>query len=115
MVKRVKKLTLPCKKIISETKEEISPYEFEGTLISLRNKLDEYIKEYGEDTRVDWDPHRWYPYDDSPSPVYYIKKDREETDSEFQTRIAVQKENEEKQLKREKEEFERLQKKFGAK
>jgi hypothetical protein len=103
------------KKVITESVSDVSPYELELTLGDLYNRIAEWIQEHGADARLDWDAHFYYDYDPNPSPRFNIKKDRQETDAEFSTRIALEKKRLAEQEERERQELERLQAKFGKK
>jgi len=103
----------PKKKIVYEHLENISPYEFDTSLASLQKKIQEWIDEYGPDAYLDWDRYHHEPYDTEPSPRFNLKRNREETDQEYNQRIALEKQEKEVREKREREEYERLQAKFG--
>jgi hypothetical protein len=103
------------RKIISEAITEISPYELETTLGKLSERINELISTYGTEAKLDWDPNRNFPYDSSPSPVYYIRVNREETDVEYLARLACEKDARILQDKRDLADFMRLQKKLGLK
>lgn len=103
------------KKIIKVVVEDVSPYEFDTTLSSVKEKVDELIKEHGPDAHLDWDPDHWFPYDSSPSPRFRIRIDREETDEEYKARLEQERKIKEDQDERDRKEFERLKKKFEAK
>jgi len=78
------------KRIITATLTEVSPYELEGTLADVRDLLDRWIREHGQEAKLNWDPDNWPQYNDSPSPQYEIKIDREETDDEYNRRIVAE-------------------------
>jgi hypothetical protein len=103
------------KKIITVSVSEVSPYEFEGTLVDLRNQLYAWIDLYGPTARISWDPDHWPQYNDSPSPQYDIMVSREETDEEYNKRIKEEAVQKSVQEERDRKEFERLAKKFGGK
>lgn len=103
----------PKKKIITETVWEASPYEFEGTLVDLRKRIDEWIEMYGPDSRVDWNPYRQYDYEGYRSPCFNILRDREETDGEQAKRLKEEADRETERLARERKEFERLKQQFN--
>ena len=99
----------------TDTLTDVSPYELEGTLKALKEQIEGWIANYGEDAYLNWDPDYWPQYQDSPSPQYDIKRDREETDDECEKRIKDEQLKKDLQEAREKKEFERLQKKFAGK
>jgi hypothetical protein len=101
------------RKNINAEMQEISPYDLSSTLGELKTRIEGYIKEYGENATLDWDADRWYPYDEKPSPTYYIKKVRPETDAEMQKRIAKEETSEQQRKEWEEKEFERLKAKLG--
>lgn len=103
----------PKKKIITETVYEASPYEFEGTLVDLRNRINDWIDDYTPTARIDWNPYRHYAYDENPSPCFNILRDREETDEEQAKRLKEDSDRDAERLERERKEFERLKKQFG--
>ena len=93
---------------------DVSPYEFEYPLKKLKEKIEEWINEHGEDAYLNWDPHRQEAYDPSPSPIFYLTKLCLETDAEYELRIKTEKERNEAQHRRDVEELERLKKKLGV-
>jgi len=101
------------KKIIQTTMDDISPYELEMDLAELRARVDEWIEKYGPDARLDWDKYHYYPYESEPSPRFNILVSREETDAEFTNRLENEKSQRLAVELRERQEFERLQQKFG--
>lgn len=102
-------------KVIEEL-ERISPYDLDGkSLEGLIGYLEELKKEYGPDALFDWDPHYCYPYESSPSPRFYIKRYREETDEEFRKRLETEQKAADAKRERDLAEFERLKKVFGDK
>lgn len=103
------------KKIITVTLTDVSPYELEGTLADVAGQIQIWIKQYGPTARLNWDPDNWPQYNDSPSPQYDIRHDREETDEEYNKRIVSEDIQRSTQDERDRKEFERLAKKFGAK
>jgi hypothetical protein len=106
---------LSAKKVINETVEEVSPYDLGTTLERLLEQVNEWIIKYGLDADFDWDSDHWEPYHSSPSPRFNIKKKREETSAEYEKRIQEEDLRKNSQETREREEFERLQRKFGGK
>ena len=110
-----KKTKTPTKKIIREMVDDVSPYELTGTLKQLADQIQGYIDQHGPEARLDWNKYHYHDYDNEASPRFEIYRDREETDEEYDRRTI--KENIDKQMieAREREEFERLQKKFGVK
>lgn len=105
----------PKKRKITETFEDVSPYEFETSLGDLHARIGQWIAKFGHDARLDWDAHFHYEYDSSPSPRFSILRDREETDTEFTIRVAQEKAAQEARGAGERAEYERLQAKFGKK
>lgn len=103
------------KKVISVMLTDVSPYELEGTLGEVQATINRWITEHGIDSRLNWDPDYWPQYNDSPSPRYEIKINREETDEEFDKRIKHEALQQSQQEARELAELERLQKKFAGK
>jgi hypothetical protein len=103
------------KKIITEMVTDVSPYEMEGTLQQVLTQVQQWIVDHGPDARLNWDGDHWPQYSDSPSPRYEININREETDVEYQKRIADETLKQTLQDARDRKELERLQAKFGAK
>lgn len=103
------------KRIITVTASEVSPYEFEGTLEAIKTQIQSWIDEHGPDARLNWDPDNWPQYNNSPSPQFEIKIDREENDSEKFWREKNEKDQREVIKKRELAEYERLKKQFEGK
>ena len=101
------------RKIITVTAQTFSPYHFEGTLETVLKEVKELIKVYGKDARLDYDPHHYEPYSTEASPQFGILVSREETEEEYQSRVAVEKALGDDREARERAEFERLSKKFG--
>ena len=103
------------KKIITEMVTDVSPYEMEGTLQQVLTQIQQWITNHGPDARLNWNGDYWAQYSDSPSPRYEININREETDVEYQKRIADETLKQTQQDARDKKEYDRLQKKFGVK
>jgi hypothetical protein len=103
------------RKIITEKVSYSSTYEFEGSLQSVLERVQELIKEHGPEAWLDYNPHYYYDYDNEPSPRYEIYIKREETDDEVKLRVLSEAEEKRKREDVERKEFERLSKKFGAK
>ena len=101
------------RKIITVTAQTFSPYDFERTLENLLKEVKELIKVYGKDARLDYDPHHYEPYSSEASPRFGILVSREETEEEYQSRVAEEKALGDDREARERAEFERLSKKFG--
>lgn len=101
------------KRMVSDIRNDISPYDFEGSLADLQVRICQWIEQYGPGARIDWDPNFHYSYDPDPSPRYNITVDREETDDEYKDRLAQEKKWQDDRDARDRAEFERLQKKFG--
>ena len=99
---------------ITVTTEQMHPDNFEGTLSDVSAYINTLILEHGMDARLDFEADHWEAYDSKPSPTYWIKVTRPETDAEWQKRIADKKEAEEKQHARDLAEFERLKLKLKA-
>lgn len=110
MVKKTAKIS---KKIITTDVDTISPYELASTLNNLKEQIDRWIASYGPDARLNYDRNGSDPYSDSPE--FQIQVQREETDEEYEKRIRDEKEWIDSRDKHDRKEFERLQKKFGAK
>ena len=103
------------KKIITEMVTDVSPSEMEGTLQQVLAQVQQWVTNHGPDARLNWDGDHWPRYSDSPSPRYEININREETDAEYQKRIADETLKETLQDSRDRKEYARLQGKFGAK
>ena len=98
------------RKMVSREKTSID-FEYD-TLELVLKTVNRLIQEYGKDAKI---MSRCEPYSSSDRKYMYIYVDEPETDKEMATRIA----HEEKYAKLKEDndaaEFERLQKKFGAK
>lgn len=96
------------KKLIWKGEETLSFY---GTLaVDVIKELQSYIDKYGaENVRVDND--YFYSYDDNKYNVIEIQ--RLETDVEYNTRVAMEVEYEQKREEQERKQFEALKAKYG--
>lgn len=103
------------RKIVTKQVDYLSTSEFDGKLSSVLERIQELIKLYGPDARLNLNEDFYYEYDNSPSPRYEIYISREETDDELKQRLFFEAEETRKRNERELAEFERLSKKFGAK
>jgi hypothetical protein len=99
---------------ISKMVDDISTWEFEGTLATVLENVQALIQKHGPDARVDYNRHFYYDYDNEPSPRYELYVVREETDAELKQRLFEEAEHIRKREEAEKAEFERLAKKFGG-
>lgn len=103
------------KLIVIENVEEVSPSEFEGDITAVHAKIVDLMSRHGPTATIRWDPDNWLPYDESPTPVYRVTREREETEEEFAKRLDTIAENEAKMLARDLAEFERLKLKLTGK
>ncbi len=101
-------------KNVTETKDVFSPYNFEGSLRDLAQKIDALIAQYGESAYLDYDPNYYYPYDQVPSPSYFVKLERPETPEETQARLEQEAQWQRQREEQERKEFERLKEKFKS-
>jgi hypothetical protein len=99
---------------IKERVDDISTWEFEGTLATVLERVQTLIERHGPDARVNYNQHFYYDYDNEPTPRYELYAEREETDDELKVRMLEQAEHIRKREEAEKAEFERLSKKFGV-
>jgi hypothetical protein len=102
------------RKNVIVTAHTFSPYDFEGTLETVLKEVYELIKVHGKDARLDYDSLYCEQYSSEASPQFRILVSREETEEEYQSRVAVEKALGDDREARERAEFERLSKKFGA-
>ena len=102
------------KKIITESKDYVSPSDLDGKLSDLKRKIEDLIAEYGPDARLEYDAHFCHEYDTSPSPRFDVLVVREETDAEYKLRLIKEKTLRNITEDREREEYERLRAKFGS-
>ena len=100
---------------VVESVDEFSPGDFEGSLSALKRKVEDLIAEYGPDAKLDYDAHHFYPYDEYPSPRYFLTKNRPETQEEMDERLAQNAIDEETQRQRDLEQLAALQKRLGVK
>ena len=101
------------KRIITENKDYISPYDFATSLGDLHAQIGALIQEHGYNARLDWEPDFHYNYEHNPSPRFNIQIQREETDKEYEIRLAGEQAAKEVRESREREEYARLKSKFG--
>ena len=114
-------MTKSQRRTVTEVLTEISPYTLDGDLDETIQRLIEERAAYSQRLtgnarlRLDWDPNFYYDYDQNPSPRFLLKLDREENDDEFNARILKEAQYRQEQERREREEYLRLQEKFGNK
>lgn len=113
-VKRVIKMNKNSRIDVTVNLAELRPDDFEGTLSNISARINELILKHGMDAKMEWDPNRWYPWADGPSPTYWIKVTRPETDYEMKTRLEEYEVKKAAQLERDRAEFERLKLKLKA-
>jgi hypothetical protein len=93
---------------------DIAPYELERNLGELVVFVTELAQRHGNDAYLDWQPDyyesRW---DSGPSPRFWIRKARPETDAEYNLRVDKEIAEKKQIADRELAELERLQKKYG--
>ena len=99
---------------INDMVDDVSTWEFEGTLATVLERVQAMIQEHGPDARLDYNRNFYYDYDNDPTPRYELHVVREETDDEFKVRMFEQAEYDRRREEAEKAEFERLSKKFGS-
>jgi hypothetical protein len=99
---------------INDMVDDVSTWEFEGTLATVLERVQEMIQKHGPDAKLDYNRNFYYDYDNEPSPRYELYVMREENDEEFNKRLAEQAEYDRQREEAEKAEFERLSKKFGG-
>ena len=97
---------------INDMVDDVSTWEFEGTLATVLERVQAMIQEHGPDARLDYNRNFYYDYDNDPSPRFELYVIREENDEEFNKRLADQAEYDRQREAAEKAEFERLSKKF---
>lgn len=102
-------------RLITLKVDTVSTYDFEGTLQSTLERIQELIAEHGPEARLDYNKYFYYEYDNEPTPQYEVIIQREETKEEEKARMAKEREIKSSQEARDKAEFERLSKKFGTK
>lgn len=106
-------LLIMTKKIINAPVEQFSPGNLEGSLKDLKEQIQAWIDSYSEDTVLDYKCNYYYEYENDSTPMMFLNRDRLETDKEYERRLAQEAEMAQWQEKRDRQEFERLQKKFG--
>lgn len=94
---------------------DISPHEFEMSLSNLQLHIQEWINRHGPDAKLEYDRYHYEPYENDPNPIFRITRDFVETDDELNSRIQTELLRKNEQDVSEREEYERLQKKFGKK
>lgn len=100
-------------RIISVNVGDISGYEFEGKVSNIILHMGELIKKHGPGVRLDWDPTYHYDYDPNPSPRYWIRVDRLETDQELKERLEKRLEQLNAHEAHQRKQYEELKSKFG--
>lgn len=103
------------RQIINASEDDISGYDLDGKVSAVIDRMNDLIKKYGPDVSLDWDPNYHYPYDESPSPRFWVKVSRPETDDEMATRIAQEEKLLNEHTERERRQYEALKSKFGDK
>jgi hypothetical protein len=98
---------------ITDMVDDVSTWEFEGTLATVLERVQALIQKHGPDARLDYNRNFYYDYDNDPTPRFELYVEREENDEEFNKRLAEQAEYDRQREAAEKAEFERLSKKFG--
>lgn len=99
--------------MVNRERQEIFDYAtslgiFHGTLCNAKEQIDELIKSYGENAKVEWyNP----PYERDGYWGVFVK--RPETDSEMAKRIAREESDEKIREAHDAAEFKRLQEKFA--
>jgi hypothetical protein len=102
------------KRKITTAMKNIPPLYFERSLGDLATDIQTLIDCYGKDARLDYDRYHYESkWDNEPSPCFWIYVDREETQEEYDIRMAAEMERQAAQTAKELAEFERLSKKFG--
>jgi hypothetical protein len=101
------------RKFIREQVDDVSTWEFEGTLSSVLKRVQELIDKHGPGAYLNYNRHFYYDYDNNPTPRYEMYIDREETDAEVKQRLMVEANYARQREEADKAEFERLSKKFG--
>ena len=91
-------------------KVEVAKLETEGSVLRLLNDLSYYLNEYGADT-LSYDLEGYDSYGDTWTD-FVIYCNREETDEEYNQRLALETIRIQLQEEREKEELQRLMVKF---
>jgi hypothetical protein len=85
------------------------PSRLEGTLAQMLEKVQELIIEFGADTDVDFTE----AYDDDDTPMFLLKRNRLETDAEYEKRTTNEAARQARQDRADLIEFKRLTQKFG--
>jgi len=101
------------RKKINDMVDDVSTWEFEGTLATVLERVQAMIQEHGPDAYLAYNRNFYYEYDNEPTPRYELYVDREENDAEVKQRLFEQAEQTRNREAAEKAEFERLSKKFG--
>lgn len=100
------------RKKINATEEIFSAGDFEGSLKSLKEKVEVLIKKYGEEAYLNYDKYYCQPYDNDYYPSFEVKVNRDETDEEMNKRLEQENLASEQIKKRELAELARLQEKY---
>lgn len=100
---------------ITVTAEQMSPDNFEGTLSDVSAYVNTLILEHGMDARLCFEADHWEAYDSNPSPTYWIKVTRPETDAEWKKRLEDYEAKKAEQQARDLADYERLKNKLYGK
>lgn len=103
------------KLVVRKVAKTFYPYRIEGKLSEVLTKIQSLIDAHGENAVLDFDAHHYEPYDNEPSPQFRVMIDREETDSEYATRLAIVANAKAQREAVEAAEYDRLKKKFEGK
>lgn len=101
------------KEMIQVTHEQINTYYLEGKLSTVRDTIDEWIAQYGPDAVLDFERDFYYSYDQNPTPMFFMRGHREETDEEFNKRVKEATDRKRQIEEMERAQFLELSKKYG--
>ncbi len=99
------------KKQVRVYRDSISIYDFDGTLANIKERVDSLYNQYGPDAVLDYGQHEMY----STSYSYALYVMRDETDAEYNQRLADQRAHKKDAEERERKLFVELQEKYGTK
>lgn len=99
------------KKQVKVYRDSISIYDFDGTLANIKERVDSLYNQYGPGAVLDYGQHEMY----STSYSYALYEMRDETDAEYEQRIAEQRTHKKDTEERERRLLDALQRKYGTK
>lgn len=92
---------------------DVSPGELEGSIEHIIAQFQEWITSYGPCLELEYDKYRHEMYDSEPSPRYYLKRVRPESDLEMADRLREVEDSKKKRRENDLVQLAALQKRLG--